>query len=278
MRDKPTLQSNPWDALRQFTGARIALGRAGNSMPTTPLLEFNLAHAQARDAVHQPLDVSSLLQALQSAGFEALRVRSAAKDRLEYLRRPDLGRRLADDSAEQLRACAAEAAVSERGRDGEAAPRWDVVFVVADGLSSQAADRHAVPLLQCVRKRLTDWRIAPVVVATQSRVALGDDVGELLHARLVVMLIGERPGLSSPDSLGLYLTHAPRRGTSDAQRNCISNVRPEGLGYDAAAFKLCHLLTEARRLKLTGVQLKDDSDALLTRIADPGALPAPTSD
>jgi ethanolamine ammonia-lyase small subunit len=261
MRDKPkTLQSNPWDALREFTGARIALGRAGSSMPTAPLLAFNLAHAQARDAVHQPLDAPAMSTALRDAGFETLSVRSAAKDRLEYLRRPDLGRRLSDESAAALRALA-----DRDAPDGD--ERWDVIFVVADGLSSQAAERHALPLLRLVCNRLSDWRIGPVVVATQSRVALGDDVGELLRARLVVILIGERPGLSSPDSLGLYLTYAPRRGTSDALRNCISNVRPEGLTYDAAAFKLCHLLKEARRVKLTGVQLKDDSDVLLEAVS-----------
>ncbi|WP_347555086.1 ethanolamine ammonia-lyase subunit EutC [Robbsia sp. KACC 23696] len=268
MRDKSTLQVNPWDALRQFTDARIALGRAGNSMPTAPLLAFNLAHAQARDAVHQPLDAKALAEALQGAGFSTLDVCSAAKDRLEYLRRPDLGRRLSDDSADALRAYVDQ----HHGNDGKNADLWDVVFVVADGLSSQAAARHALPLLQQVRASLSDWRIGPVVVATQSRVALGDDVGALLRARLVVILIGERPGLSSPDSLGLYLTYAPRRGTSDAMRNCISNVRPEGLAYPAAAFKLCHLLTEARRLKLTGVQLKDDSDTLLAHHTAPDTL------
>lgn len=274
MRDKPTtLQSNPWDALREFTGARIALGRAGSSMPTTPLLAFNLAHAQARDAVHQPLGVPAMLTALRDAGFETLEVQSAARDRLEYLRRPDLGRRLSDDSAAALRV----RVETNDASDSESDSLWDVIFVVADGLSSQAAERHALPLLQLVRARLPDWRIGPVVVATQSRVALGDDVGELLRARLVVILIGERPGLSSPDSLGLYLTYAPRRGTSDALRNCISNVRPEGLTYEAAAFKLCHLLKEARRVKLTGVHLKDDSDAFLETVSALDTLISPST-
>jgi ethanolamine ammonia-lyase small subunit len=245
------LEKNPWSALRQFTNARIALGRAGNSLPTEPLLAFNLSHAQARDAVHQPLDAESLHQQLRAIGFTTLDVHSAAPDRQHYLRRPDLGRRLADDSREAL---ALEQAAIEPP---------DVLFVIADGLSAFAASKQAIPLLQAVCSKLADWKIGPVVVARQARVALGDEIGELLGTKLVVMLIGERPGLSSPDSLGIYLTYAPKVGCSDAQRNCISNVRPEGLSYAAAAHKLHYLLTHARRLSLTGVGLKDDSDALL---------------
>lgn len=252
------LEKNPWDALRQFTRARIALGRAGYSLPTAPLLAFNLSHAQARDAVHQALDVEILLQELSQAGFDAIEVQSAAIDRQHYLRRPDLGRLL--DDASLARLAAAQSAPPE------------VVFVIADGLSALAAMRHALPLLQLMRAKLTDWTIGPVVVARQARVALGDGIGEMLGARLVVMLIGERPGLSSPDSLGIYLTYAPRIGCSDAQRNCISNVRPEGLAYDAAAHKLHYLLNEARRLSLTGVNLKDDSDATLPSPAELSVL------
>jgi len=246
------LEKNPWDALRQFTGARIALGRAGYSLPTAPLLAFELAHAQARDAVHQALDVEILRRELDQAGFDVLEVHSAAVDRPHYLRRPDLGRRLDDTSVARL-------SVAKSGP-------CDVVFVLADGLSALATARHALPLLELVRARLTDWDIGPVVVARQARVALGDAIGEILGARLVVMLIGERPGLSSPDSLGIYLTYAPHIGCSDAQRNCISNVRPEGLSYAQAAHKLHYLLDQARRLALTGVDLKDNSDP---------ALPAP---
>jgi ethanolamine ammonia-lyase small subunit len=245
------LEKNPWGALRQFTNARIALGRAGNSLPTEPLLAFNLSHAQARDAVHQPLDAELLHEQLRANGFMTLDVHSAAPDRQHYLRRPDLGRRLADDSRETL---ALEQAAIEPP---------DVLFVIADGLSAFAASKQAIPLLQAVCPKLADWKIGPVVVARQARVALGDEIGELLGAKLVVMLIGERPGLSSPDSLGVYLTYAPKVGCSDAQRNCISNVRPEGLSYAAAAHKLHYLLTHARRLALTGVGLKDDSDTLL---------------
>ncbi|WP_321793975.1 ethanolamine ammonia-lyase subunit EutC [Caballeronia sp. J97] len=244
--------TDAWDALRRFTNARIALGRAGSSLPTAPLLAFELAHAQARDAVHQPLDTVALAEALRAAGFETLDARSAAPDRDHYLRRPDLGRQLDDESAQRLAAHGAESAS-------------DLAFVAADGLSAFAAQRHVVPLLVRLRPRLGGSTIAPVVIATQARVALGDRIGELLRAKIVVMMIGERPGLSSPDSLGLYVTYAPRAGRHDAERNCISNVRPEGLDYETAAFKLTWLIDEARRLKLTGVGLKDLS----------GALPAP---
>ncbi|WP_454824394.1 ethanolamine ammonia-lyase subunit EutC [Paraburkholderia xenovorans] len=251
------LEKNPWNALRQFTNARIALGRAGNSLPTAPLLAFNLSHAQARDAVHHPLDTDVLHEQLRAQHFTTLDVHSAAPDREHYLRRPDLGRRLSEESRVAL------AAVP----DGSP----EVVFVIGDGLSAFAASKQSLPLLRAVIPRLADWKIGPVVVARQARVALGDEIGELLNARLVVMLIGERPGLSSPDSLGIYLTYGPKVGCSDAQRNCISNVRPEGLDYPLAAHKLHYLLTHARRLGLTGVGLKDDSDALL---ADTPAAPA----
>lgn len=248
------LEKNPWSALRQFTNARIALGRAGNSLPTEPLLAFNLSHAQARDAVHHPLEVEPLHEQLRANGFTTLDVHSAAPDRQYYLRRPDLGRRLADES---------RAALVEMLRAQAATEAPEVVFVIADGLSAFAASKQSIPLLQAVCAKLTDWNIGPVVVARQARVALGDEIGELLRTQLVVMLIGERPGLSSPDSLGIYLTYAPKVGCSDAQRNCISNVRPDGLSYAGAAHKLHYLLTHARRLGLTGVGLKDDSDALL---------------
>ncbi|MFL9932690.1 ethanolamine ammonia-lyase subunit EutC [Paraburkholderia sp. RL18-103-BIB-C] len=247
------LEKNPWNALRQFTNARIALGRAGSSLPTAPLLAFNLSHAQARDAVHHPLDADVLHEQLHAQGLESVDVHSAAPDREHYLRRPDLGRRLSE---------ASRATLVQRS-----AQPSDVVFVIGDGLSAFAASRQAIPLLQAVRPKLADWKIGPVVVARQARVALGDEIGELLNAQIVVMLIGERPGLSSPDSLGIYLTYAPKVGCSDAQRNCISNVRPEGLDYPLAAHKLHYLLTHARRLGLTGVGLKDDSDALLASMS-----------
>lgn len=242
------VDAGSWQALRRFTQARIALGRAGNSLPTDPLLAFDLSHAQARDAVHQPLDADALHEALRTNGFDSIDVHSAAPDREHYLRRPDLGRRLNDESRTML----AEAGV----------PASELVFVIADGLSAFAAAKQALPLLLAVRPKLDGWHVGPIVVARQARVALGDEVGEILQARFVAMLIGERPGLSSPDSLGIYLTYAPKAGRSDAERNCISNVRPEGLGYEAAAHKLHYLLAKARHLGLTGVGLKDDSDAL----------------
>lgn len=252
---KPLIEANPWQHLRRFTRARIALGRTGHSLPTTALLEFGLAHAQARDAVHEPLNLQAMLERLTSAGFESVAVHSAATDRHQYLRRPDFGRRLDDASRKRLQAL------------GPKGP--DVAFVIADGLSSFAPARHAVPLLQTLRPNLVGWNVGPIVVAEQARVALGDDIGELLAAQQVVMLIGERPGLSSPDSLGLYLTYAPRAGRTDAERNCISNVRPEGLSYAAAAHKLFYLMSNARQLQLSGVALKDDSDPPETQ-SEPG--------
>ncbi|HKR38263.1 MAG TPA: ethanolamine ammonia-lyase subunit EutC [Paraburkholderia sp.] len=259
------VEKNPWGGLKAFTNARIALGRAGNGLPTAPLLAFNLSHAQARDAVHHPLDAEALRRTLEAEGFATLGVESAAPDRQHYLRRPDLGRRLSEAS----RAALVEAAsVATAARDEPP----EVVFVIGDGLSAIAAAKQAAPLLLAVRARLADWRIGPVVVARQARVALGDEIGELLGAKLVAMLIGERPGLSSPDSLGVYLTYAPKVGCHDAQRNCISNVRPEGLPYEAAAHKLHYLLTHARRLGLTGVGLKDDSDATLPGVGAAGQI------
>ena len=237
-------------SLRQFTMARVGLGRAGNSLPTTELLDFRLAHARARDAVHSPFDVHSLLGDLRQPGFEAIAVESDARDRTEYLRRPDRGRRLCAASLPLLKPQTAN---------------YDVAFVIADGLSPVAVVRHAVPVLRTVSADLVrdGWSIAPVVVVERGRVAIGDEIGAALGAKLVVVLIGERPGLSSPDSLGIYLTWDPIPGRTDAERNCISNVRPEGLSYQAAAFKLLFLAREARRLKLTGVQLKYDTTRLL---------------
>lgn len=257
------VEANPWEALRRYTRARIALGRAGSGLPTAPLLAFELAHAQARDAVHQPLDAEALQAALRERGLASLDAHSAAPDRDHYLRRPDLGRRLDEASLAALRAAATQPA--------------DVVFVIADGLSSRAVASHALPLLDALLPKLDGWRVAPVVIARQSRVALGDEIGETLRAAFVAMLIGERPGLSSPDSMGLYLTAAPRVGRMDAERNCISNVRPEGLGYAAAAAKLHYLLTRARTLGYTGVNLKDDSDDALDDARAATAAPLPSS-
>jgi ethanolamine ammonia-lyase small subunit len=237
-------QTDPWETLRRHTAARIALGRVGSSLPTAEVLRLGLAHAQARDAVHTPLDFSALHSALSADGWPVLQVRSQAQDRQTYLLRPDLGRRLHPGDAPRL----CSAAPAER------------VLVIADGLSSAAVQQHAQPLLAALRQTMPgDWAHTPVVLAEQGRVALGDDIGAALRARLVIVLIGERPGLSSPASLGVYLTFAPRRGRMDSERNCISNVRPEGLPYPQAADKLAWLCREAQRRQLTGVDLKDET-------------------
>ena len=238
-------QRNLWDELRAHTSARIALGRVGASLPTAAALQFGLAHAQARDAVHRPLAVDVLQRQLEAANFRVQRVQSCAPDRHTYLLRPDLGRALCDDDRARL----------------NAQKNADIAVVIADGLSAFAIERQALPLLETLREHFdTDWQTVPIVIAEQGRVAIGDDIGAALRARLVIVLIGERPGLSSPDSLGIYLTFAPRPGRMDSERNCISNVRPEGLGYNAAAHKLAYLARQALRLQLTGVELKDDSE------------------
>ena len=239
--------TDTWGGLRAFTRARIALGRSGVSLPTQEVLAFSLAHAQARDAVHLPLDMTALGESLAALGIDAECLASAAPDRAAYLQRPDWGRRLSGSSRERLMALAREGSCSR-------------VLVLADGLSSLAVARHGAPFLAALRACLPDWNATRVLIATQARVALGDEIGHLLGAEQVVMLIGERPGLSSPDSLGLYLTQGPRPGLSDAARNCISNVRPEGLAYDLAAQKLAYLMAGAKRLGKSGVDLKDDSE------------------
>jgi ethanolamine ammonia-lyase small subunit len=258
---------NPWVRLRSFTSARLALGRAGDSLPTKEVLEFSLAHAQARDAVHNALDVGSIECDLANVGLESITVQSAVRDRAEYLRRPDLGRKLNDESRSLLilqKDChperSAERTVKEPALSLPKGPAVPVVFIIADGLSAVAPARHAVPVLREIISKLESLPIAPIITATQARVGLGDEIGELLNAEMTVMLIGERPGLSSPDSLGIYLTYKPRVGCTDADRNCISNVRPEGLSYQAAAHKLHHLVLAARRMGQSGVALKDESD------------------
>lgn len=252
MSDQPSddlIASSPWQTLRRLTPARIALGRAGDSLPTHELLAFQFDHARARDAVHLPFDAAGLAAQLADAGYPVLRAASAAESRGVYLRRPDLGRRLSEASRAELAAYAAQ-------HPGG----YDAVFVIADGLSALAVHEHSVPLLRQVYDTLRDmgWRLAPVVVADQSRVALADEIGQILGAEQAAILIGERPGLSVADSLGVYLTYGPRPGRSDAERNCISNIHPRGLSYDEARQTLIYLMSQARRLKLTGVALKDE--------------------
>jgi ethanolamine ammonia-lyase small subunit len=242
------INSDPWQQLKSFTRARIAIGRVGSSLPTKEVLDFGLSHAMARDAVHLALDVDALEADIQQHDFTTLRVKSMAADRATYLLRPDMGRRLHEHSLLQL-------------QNITHAKPIDFLIVVGDGLSSLAVARHAAPLLAEIKVASpSEWSASRVVIASQARVAIGDEIGQALNAKIVAMLIGERPGLSSPDSLGIYLTYNPKLGLSDADRNCISNVRPEGLSYAAAAKKLIWLAKEAMRLKLTGVALKDESD------------------
>ncbi|WP_331775230.1 ethanolamine ammonia-lyase subunit EutC [Sulfurospirillum sp. 1612] len=242
-----THTENPWQQLRHYTDARIGLGRAGISIPTSHMLAFELAHAKAQDAVHEPLDIPKFTAELKQNDFKALIcVHSQAKNRDTYLQRPDLGRRLDSPSCETLQ--------SEKGV-------YDLSIIIADGLSSQAINNHAIPFLVQLRHALDrdaqTWNLAPLVLVQQGRVAIGDEVGEILNAKMTLILIGERPGLSSPDSLGLYLTWHPKIGTTDVDRNCISNIRTEGLSPEKAAQKALYLLRESRRLQLSGVQLKD---------------------
>ncbi|WP_371262385.1 ethanolamine ammonia-lyase subunit EutC [Pseudomonas sp. P1.31] len=249
--DKPPVDpQNPWLELRRLTPARIALGRTGTSLPTSAQLDFQFAHAQARDAVHLPFDHAGLSAQLSERGRESLLLHSAALDRNSYLQRPDLGRKLSDDSAQSLRGYLA-------AHPGGV----DLVIVVADGLSALAVHRHTLPFINRLEEQMSGdgWSIAPVVLVEQGRVAIGDEIGQLLGAKMVVMLIGERPGLSSPDSLGLYFTYNPKVGLTDAYRNCISNVRLEGLSYGMAAHRLLYLMREACRRQLSGVNLKDEA-------------------
>lgn len=264
-----------WDRIRAATASRVGLGRAGNSMTTETQLELGEARARARDAVHLPLDVGALCEALQeglgaASGGAAgqtgpLVVRSRARDRGEYLRRPDLGRRLDDAGLESLRAARGGApAAGGGGRAGGGAVSLPSIgIVVADGLSTTAVARHAAPMARALAEQLSvAFQPAPVVVATQARVAIGDEIGEALGLDEVIVLIGERPGLSVSDSLGGYLTLAPRPGMRDSMRNCVSNIRPGGLDYRQAAMTLARLARGAMELGRSGVDLKDTGGAV----------------
>jgi ethanolamine ammonia-lyase small subunit len=238
--------ADPWDELRSLTPARIAIGRAGGSLPTHELLAFEAAHARAREAVQAGFDAGALAARILQLGFDTILASTLARSREEYLQRPDFGRRVCDADRPRLR---------ER-RTGD----WDLAVVVSDGLSAMAAERHAVPLLQALLPALAaeGWRVAPVVVVRHARVAIADEVGELLGAALALVLLGERPGLGTPDSLGAYFEWQPRAGLTDASRNCVSNIHGAGLTPPAAATTLHYLLTESRRRKLSGVLLKDE--------------------
>ncbi len=252
------VRPDPWSDLRAHTSARIACGRSGVSLPTEELLRFGLAHARARDAVHCAIDEKALDEGLRTLGLATLSASSAAPDRTTYLLRPDLGRRLSEEDRVRFGDASLEA---HRG--------CDLLLVIGDGLSAPAIGRNALPMVAALQRSApADWRIGPVVIARQARVALADEIGALLGAEMVAILIGERPGLSAPDSLGIYLTWEPRPGRSDAQRNCISNIRREGLGYEAAARRLWWLCRAAADLRATGVALKDRSDEPLLAAPD----------
>ncbi len=245
--------TDSWVALRRFTQARIALGRAGHAVPTQALLDFQLAHAEARDAVHFSWNIEAFAELVRGLSVKVLILDTPIGSRDEYLRRPDLGRVLTEESRTRLKNSSADEA--------------DVALIVTNGLSSTAVERHGIPLLQAItgsyRKR--QFRIAPVSLVANGRVALSDDIGSVVAARVAVIIVGERPGLSAADSLGIYLTYAPQPGNTDAERNCISNIRPpEGLGYDAAAAKLLYLTEEAMKRCISGVRLKDGMVDLLS--------------
>lgn len=264
--EKPVVVDNPWTRLRRYTPARIALGRTGTSLPTKPHLEFQLAHARARNAVHHELDIAKLESELAGRSLDTRILHSAAESRPEYLQRPDKGRRLDEPSRQAL--------IELAGRNEE----YDAVFVIGDGLSSFAIEENAIPFLDTILPPLKElgWRIAPMIVVKEARVAVGDEVGELLNTAIVVVLIGERPGLSSPDSMGVYMTFNPKIGVTDEARNCISNVRRDGLSYELSAHKLLYLMTEARKRGLSGVGLKDEADSAPTPLATkPKAVLAP---
>lgn len=239
---------DPWEDLKRFTDARIALGRTGCSVLTDEYLRFSLAHARARDTIKLPFDRQMIRKRLEDMGLDVVFAESAATSRDVFIRRPDLGRRLSEVSRERLRKMKYAGA--------------DVLIVIGDGLSSKAVHKQAVPLIHefLPYMRELGLSVGPIVLAKQSRVALGDDIAEVMNCGLVAMLIGERPGLSSPDSLGVYMTYKPFAGRLESERNCISNIRPEGLPYDRAAFKLAWLVEMAFANKVSGTALKDKSD------------------
>ena len=262
MTTPPPPPSRSLKRLRDLTPARVGLGRAGASLPTEALLEFTLAHARARDAVHAAFDVPALISGLDGLGLAALAVSSCANNRTDYLRRPDLGRKL-DQASQQLLA------------SRNAGP-CRLAIVVGDGLSPTAVTAHAVALVRSLMPQLAEERIeiGHAVVASGARVALGDEIGGILGARMIVMLIGERPGLSAPDSLGAYLTFAPGPGVTDAERNCVSNIHGAGLGYDEAAFRIAWLIREGLARGVTGVALKDESGGPAPQRIAPKNAPA----
>lgn len=258
MAKRPLVNDDPWCELRQLTAARIALGRSGGSLPTREWLDFKLAHARARDAVHCVFEPADLVKFLSGIGVKSIVVESQAENRHTYLQRPDLGRRLGQRFQSIVRS---------------AQDRVDLAIIVSDGLSARAVHDHAAAVLSLLipKCQKAAWKLGPVVVARFGRVALEDEIGMLMRAKLALMLIGERPGLGSPDSLGAYLVFNPKLANTDANRNCVSNIRPAGLSYERATDTLYYLLNQARERQLSGVRLKDDRtllDTLGNPIAD----------
>ncbi|GAA4399681.1 ethanolamine ammonia-lyase subunit EutC [Nibrella viscosa] len=246
-----SVSSDTWSFLRSFTPARIAQGRTGHSLPTNVLLDFQLDHARARDAVYSELDTLALVEQVRQVYPQVLSLHSQAADRRQYLQRPDFGRRLDSRSRETLVTLSPTPS--------------DLCIVIADGLSATAINRHAVPVVSKLLEacKQLHWMVAPLCVVEQGRVAIADEIGHALNAEMVVVLIGERPGLTSPDSMGAYLTYQPKPGLTDESRNCISNIRPEGLPYDATVQKLLYLLKKMKTRRLSGVHLKDEMSGLL---------------
>jgi ethanolamine ammonia-lyase small subunit len=255
-RAPPSVIRQSWADLRALTPARIAIGRSGGGLPTPAWLEFQAAHARARDAVHAKLDVNAMLEKIAARGFAALNVHSAARSREEFLRRPDLGRALSAES---------------RARLSEPMVAPDVLIVVGDGLSSVAVERNALSLLEHLwpRLRAAAVQLAPVVVAEEARVALADEIGEIVQAKLSVMMIGERPGLSAADSLGMYLTYDPRLGRVDSERNCISNIREGGMGAEEAAAQAADLIRSMLAHRASGILLASRTGRLPERNSNP---------
>jgi ethanolamine ammonia-lyase small subunit len=254
MENTPVKITDSWESLREYTAARIALGRVGDSIPLTASLEFKLAHAHARDAVYSELDRTALLMGLTDFGLPLLEIQSMAVSRSQYLQRPDLGRLPSASSVSLLQEHAAE---------------FDICLILADGLSATAINSNIIPLLKCLLPLLRgmNYRLTPLCMASQARVALSDHIAGTLGAKLSLMLIGERPGLSAADSIGAYLTYSPKPGLTDESRNCVSNIRPEGLSFEAAANKIFYLIREAFHRKLSGVELKDNDQMSLQQKA-----------
>lgn len=247
-----SVEPDPWQSLKNYTDARIALGHTGGAIPLKEVLQFKLAFAHAKDAVYSQLDWPKIEQKLVQMELPYLQLHSRAMSRSVYLQRPDWGRSLNEASVAQLQN------LEKKERD--------IAIVLADGLSATAINQHALPLLQRLLPLLqkVNFQVAPISVVEQARVAIGDEIGHLLQAKLVIVLIGERPGLSSPYSMGAYLTYAPEPGLTDERRNCISNIRPEGLPYEMATQKLLYLIQESLRLQLSGVDLKDNTPSSLS--------------